>query len=774
MEKRIFLLAGSWILMVTVVWAQSKTINGTVKSVASGELLIGAQVSLLEMPQATTTTNAYGFFSLTLPVPQDSVHLLIAKDGFKNDTIILNKNLATVYNISLLASVANLHDVVVTAQKNNIKKDVWGTSKLSTDEVSAVPVIFGEKDILKTLQLLPGIKSAGDGNSGFYVRGGGTDQNLLLLDDVPIYNATHLMGFFSTFNSDAIKDVNIYKGNMPAQYGGRLSSVLDIRTDDGSTTRTQVSGGIGIISSRLNVEGPIVKDRGSFSIHARRTYADLLLKLSNDSSFKDNKLNFYDLNAKASYQLGDRNKLYLSAYSGRDNLGLGNDFGLDWGNSIVSFRWNHVYNSSLFSNTSLMYSYYDYKVHIGSGSNDVYVHSSIQDFMLRNEWQWHISNDSKVNMGFSSVYHDIAPGQVEASANSSYNTQLLEKRRSLESALWMSHDWQFSRHWQVVYGARLSTFSVLGPGTFYDYDANGDEVDSSVFKWGDVARTYWSVEPRVALSYQWSDNDFLRFSYSRNTQNLHLLSNTTSGNPTDVWVPSSLNIKPEIGEQLALGYFGELGSGVFEYSSEIYYRWLENQIDYKNGAEIIANKDVESQLLYGKGRAYGWENYFKKKKGRLTGWISYTLSRSERQLDGINDGNWYPAKQDRTHEVSIVGMYRLNPKWTLSATWVYYTGNAVTFPSGKYLVNDILVNYYAERNGYRMPAYHRLDLGATLLGKRTKKFESSWTFSLFNAYGRENAYSLTFKRDPDDASKTVVERLALFRFVPSVTYNFKF
>ncbi|PZP43816.1 MAG: hypothetical protein DI598_15285, partial [Pseudopedobacter saltans] len=629
-------------------------------------------------------------------------------------------------------------------------------------------------DILKTLQLLPGIKSAGDGNSGFYVRGGGADQNLILLDEAPIYNATHLLGFFSTFNSDAIKDVSVYKGNMPAQYGGRLSSVLDIHTNDGNMTNTQLSGGIGIISSRLNLEGPITKDKGAFSIHARRTYADLFLKLSKDSSVNQNKLNFYDLNAKANYQFGSNNRLYLSAYRGRDNLGFGNDFGLNWGNSVLSLRWNHVYNSSLFSNTSLLYSYYDYLVRIQSGNNDVDVRSSIRDFSLRNEWQWHIDNRSRLNFGFSTIHHDIAPGSVETSSTSSYNTQILEKKKSLESALWLSHDWKINPSWQVTYGARLSMFNVLGPGTFYNFDEIGDVVDSSVFASGKIAKTYLNLEPRLAISYQRDNRDFIRFSYSRNTQNLHLLSNSTAANPTDVWVPSSLNIKPEIGDQLATGYFGELNDGMFEYSSEVYYRWMQNQIDYKNGAEIIANKDVESQLLYGKGRAYGWENFFKKKKGRLTGWISYTLSKTERKLDQVNGGKWYPARQDRTHEISVVGIYQLNSKWTLSGTWVYYTGNAVTFPSGKYVVSDILINYYSERNGNRMPAYHRLDLGATLQGKSTDKFESSWTFSLFNAYGRENAYSMTFKRDPDNSSKTVVERTALFRFVPSVTYNFKF
>lgn len=772
MKRKLQLFILLYFCSVTTIFSQNKTINGTVKAALSGELLIGAQIGILESPRYSTVTNAYGFFSLTLPKVNDSLRLFISMDGFVNYTITIGKSDAAHLDIVLNEQIADLTQVVVVSKR--AKNDIWGVGKLSTDEIANVPVIFGEKDILKTLQLLPGIKSAGDGNSGFYVRGGGIDQNLIMLDDAPIYNATHLLGFFSTFNSDAIKDVSVYKGNMPAQYGGRLSSVLDIRTNDGNMDNMQLSGGIGIISSRLNLEGPIGDNKGAYSLHARRTYADLFLKLLKDSSVNRNKLNFYDLNGKANYQLGNKNRLFLSAYNGRDNLGLGSIFGLDWGNSVLSLRWNHIYSNSLFSNTSLLYSYYNYIVRIQSGYNDLDVTSSIRDFALRNEWQWHVNNDSKVNFGFSAIHHNVAPGTVQASITSSFNTQILEKKRSLESGIWFSHDWKWDDRWQVVYGARLSIFNVLGPGTFYQYDTNEKVIDSSVFSSGKIAKTYVNVEPRMALSYQLSNKDFLRLSYSRNTQNLHLLSNSTASNPTDVWVPSSLRIKPEIGDQLASGYFGTLHDGLYEYSSEIYYRWMQNQIDYKNGAEVIANKDVESELLFGRGRAYGWENFLKKRKGRLTGWISYTLSKTERQINGVNNGKWYPARQDRTHEISIVAMYQLSPKWTLSGTWVYYTGNAVTFPNGKYMVSDVLINYYSERNGDRMPAYHRLDLGATLLGKKTKKYESSWTFSLFNAYGRENAYSLTFRRDPDVPSKMRVERTTLFRFVPSVTYNFKF
>lgn len=753
--------------------AQRKTnISGIIRSATTQETLIGASVQWLGHPAYTATTNSYGFFSLAVPASYP-VRLIVSYAGFTSDTLVYSSHDKYTHNIGLRPSADELAAVVVSTQQK-ASTGVWGENKISPKEIEAVPVLLGEKDILKTLQLLPGIKSAGDGNSGFYVRGGGADQNLILLDDAPIYNASHLLGFFSTFNSDAVKDVSVYKGNMPAQYGGRLASALDVRTNDGDASKTNISGGIGLIASRFNIDGPIVRNRGAYSIHARRTYVDAFLKLSKDSAINRNTLNFYDLNGKANYRLDDKNTLFFSAYYGRDNLGFAKNFGLNWGNTALSLRWNHIYNNTLFSNTSLIYSNYDYKVKIDMGNNNIDISSSIKDFNLRNEWQLYINNQSKLNFGFNTIHHNIAPGAVVAGSSSNFNSQILERKHSLESAVWLSHDYRFSRQWQLVYGARLSNFTVLGPGTFYSYNSDGDAIDSVHYRSSKTVRSYWNIEPRAALNYTIKEGNSIRLSLSRNAQNLHLLSNSTAANPTDVWIPSSNNIRPEIADQVAIGYFGFWQNKMFEFSSELYYKSMQQQIDYKNGAEIIVNQDVESQLLIGKGRAYGWENYFKKTSGRLTGWISYTLSKTERKFDQINNNTWFPARQDRTHEISLVGIYKLNPKWVLSGTWIYYTGNAITYPSGKYEVSNMVVNYYTERNGYRMPTYHRLDLGATLQGKKTKKYESSWTFSLYNAYGRENAYSLTFKLDPDNNNRTVVERTALFRFIPAVTYNFKF
>ncbi len=755
--------------------AQTKiTVSGTIRDRKTGEVLIGASVSLKEQDKAGSTSNAYGFYSVSALAGEYT--MIISFTGYKADTfhISLKKNI--VLPVELSAEGAQLEEVVVTARKRNenVTRPVMGVQKLSTNEIRNVPVLFGEKDVLKTIQLLPGIKSAGDGNSGFYVRGGGADQNLILLDEATVYNAYHLLGFFSTFNSDAIKDITVFKGGMPAEYGGRLSSVVDIKMNDGNNKDYHFGGGIGVISSRLNAEGPIIKDKGSFSVSARRTYADVFLKLSRDSTINQNNLYFYDLNVKANYKFDEKNRVYLSGYFGRDNLGFGNTFGIDYGNATATARWNHVFNSRLFSNTSFIYSNYNYRIKINSNNNNINITSRIRDLDLKEDLQYFINADNKIDFGFNAIHHNISPGVVTASAASSFNSLNLQNKYALESAAYVSHEWSPVEKLKFNYGLRLTSFNVLGPGNFYKYDQAGNTIDTAHYGSGQFVKTYLNLEPRFALSYRLNEMSSVKVSYTRNVQNLHLLSNSTSANPTDLWIPSSNNVKPEIADQVALGYYRNFSGNQYEFSSEIYYKDLKNQIDYKNGAELRANENVESQLLFGKGRAYGWELFIKKKYGKLNGWIGYTLSRTERRFDGINEGNWYAAKQDRTHDISVVGIYQAGKKWTLSATFVYNTGNAVTFPSGKYQVNGQTAFYYTERNGYRMPAYHRLDLAATLLAKKTAKFESSWTFSIYNAYGRENAYSIVFQDNPDDPSKTQAVRYALFKFIPSVTYNFKF
>lgn len=750
------------------------TISGTVRDARTGESLIGVSVVLLNSVKADAITNAYGFYSITAAPGE---YLLISSyTGFQPDTqrVTLDKNIN--YPIRLAAAPTQLEVVTLSSRKRNenVTRALMGVQKLSTNEIRNVPVIFGEKDVLKTIQLLPGIKSAGEGNSGFYVRGGGADQNLILLDEATVYNASHLLGFFSTFNSDAIKDITVFKGGMPAEYGGRLSSVLDIKTNDGNNQKFGMSGGIGLISSRLNAEGPLVKNRGSFLVSARRTYADLFLALAKDSSIRNNTLYFYDLNGKANYKLDEKNRLFLSVYNGRDNLGFGGTFSIDYGNTTATLRLNHIYSSRLFSNTSAIFSNYNYKIRIKAGDNNLLITSRIQDFNIKQDLQYYRNSDSKWNFGINIIHHTLVPGVVEASALSSFNSLKLQRKYSLENAAYISHEWTGAKKINLTYGLRLSSYSVLGPGTFYSYDAARNVKDSTHYAAGKFVKTYFNPEPRFAASYKFTGNRSLKFSYSRNVQNIHLLSNSTSANPTDLYVGSSNNVKPEIADQVALGYYENFRDNAYEFSGEVYYKALQNQIDYVTGAELNANENVESQLLFGRGRAYGLELFFKKRYGKLNGWIGYTLSKTERKFAGIDNGRWFNATQDKTHELSVVAIYQLHKKLTLSATFVYNTGNAVTFPSGKYSINGQTFFYYTERNGYRMPAYHRADIGVTWQRKKTEKFESSWSFFIYNLYSRENAFSIEFKDDPADPSKTQAVQTTLFKIVPSITYNFKF
>lgn len=753
---------------------ESFTISGTITSQQTGETIIGASVKVAGRTTGTVS-NEYGFYSLTLP--RGNYQLEISSVGLqlKKMDVELNKN--TTLHISLADIDKTMEAVTVTATSKgrSISNPQMGIERLTTKEIQKIPVLLGERDVLKTVQLLPGIKSAGDGNSGFFVRGGAADQNLILLDEAPVYNASHLLGFFSTFNSDAIKDITVYKGGMPAQYGGRLSSVLDIKMNDGNNQYYSVSGGLGLISAKLNVEGPVQKNRSSFLVTGRRTYADMFLKLSNDSNLNSNTLYFYDLNAKLNYILGDKDRLYLSGYFGKDKLGAGETFGLTWGNATGTLRWNHIYNSKLFSNTSLIFSNYDYTISIRSGANNFDIFSQIRDWNLKQEWQWYTNNRNTVRFGFNSIYHTIRPGEVTSDETSSINEKALQKRYSWENALFATNTWKLSNRIHATYGLRVTSFSILGKGDFYNIDKDGQILDTLHYESGDLVKTYINIEPRLAISYQFNASASVKASYVRNVQNLHLISNSTSGNPTDKWVASTNIIQPEISDQLSVGYYKNLAGDRYELTVETYYKTMQNQIDYRDGADVFNSMNaIETQLLFGKGRAYGLEWTLKKKTGQFTGWLSYTLSKTERRIDGINNNEWYNARQDRTHDIAIVTSYQLNKKWNLSANWVYYTGDAVTFPAGKYRVDDQVVFYYTKRNSYRMPAYHRLDLGATCTLKQTKKTLSELSFSLYNAYGRENPYTITFRESEDHPEKTEAVQTALFKFIPSISYNFKF
>lgn len=748
--------------------AQTKfTISGNIKDAKNGESLIGATISVLDKTIGVKS-NEYGFYSITLP---EGTYTLKARYiGFKEEIkeIKLDGNKSINWD---LESKQRIKEVVVSGKRkdDNITKAQMGTETINIKEISKIPVIFGEKDVLKTIQLLPGVKSAGEGNSGFNVRGGGSDQNLIWLDEAPVYNASHLLGFFSTFNSDAIKDAVIIKGNSPANYGGRLSSVLDVRMKEGNNKNFSLNGGIGLISSRLTLEGPIQKDKSSFMLSGRRTYVDMFLKAS--ESFKNNSIYFYDFNAKGNYKIDDKNRIFLSGYFGRDVLGFGNIFGIDWGNATGTLRWNHLISDKFFSNTSFIYSDYDYNINITSGKTKFNINSNITDINLKQDFQYFVNPKNTFKFGLNAIHHNLTPTRFQGETID--NSGIKKGRKSLEGALYFSNTMTPSSKWSLDYGIRLSTFSILGGDQYRIFD-KGILKDSVNLLNENFGKSYISPEPRFTVNYIINDSSSLKFGYARNTQHIHLLSNSTSTSPTDQWIGNSYNIRPELSDIFSLGFSRNFKNNDYEFNIETYYKIMQNQVDYKDGADINTVQDVESELLYGEGRAYGVEVTFKKKMGKLTGWIGYTLSRSERKIEGINNDEWYAARQDRTHDLSVVGIYQLNDRWSFSALFVYNTGNAVTFPSGKYTIGGQTQFYYTERNGYRMPAYHRVDVSATWEGKKTKRFQSSWSLGLYNVYGRENAYLIQFRDNPNNPAETQAVQYALFRFVPSVTYNFKF
>ena len=764
------------ILSTQVALSQKKiTLSGTIKDKSTGELLIGASVRIKELPQNGTASNSYGFYSLT--IPEGDYTIIVTYIGYENLLKQYPAHKSETINFSLTAK-SILKEVVISANKpnnDNVTSAQMGTEKLSMTQINNVPVVLGEKDILKTITLIPGVKSAGEGNTGFYVRGGASDQNLILLDEATVYNASHLFGFFSTFNSDAIKDVSLFKGGMPAEYGGRLSSVLDIKMNDGNNKDYTVQGGLGLISSRLKVEGPIIKNKGSFMVSARRTYVDFFLKASTDSTIKGSSLYFYDLNAKANYHFDDKNAIYISGYFGKDVIGLKGIFGTNWGNSTGTVRFNHLFSSRLFSNTSLVFSNYNYTIQSLQTDNNFKATSQITDINLKEDLQYSTGGSNTIKFGINILHHTIAPGDITTTANSSFNSKSIEQRYGFENAAYISDNWKISDNLTVLYGLRFSGMFLLGPGTFSSYDSSGNTINKNTFSSNQLVKGYFNLEPRVSASYQLDDQSSIKASYNKNTQNIHLLSNSTSSTPTDLYVMSSNNIKPEISDQLSTGYFKNFDDNIFEFSAEIYYKWMQNQIDYKDGAQLIANQDVESELTFGSGRAYGLELYLKKKFGRFNGWIGYTLSRTELKFDAINNGNYYPARQDRTHDISVVSIYQLNKRWTFSSTFIYGTGNAVTYPTGKYQIGGLTTFSYSERNGYRLPSSNRIDIGATLEGKEHKKYHSSWTFSIYNIYAHHDPYIITFQDSKTVPNTTEAQETSIFATrIPSVTWNFKF
>jgi hypothetical protein len=704
--------------------------------------------------------------------------------GYLSQEITLELTANLNQNISLSDQQVEMQEIVVTASKadEHVKSMEMSTSRLDIKTIKSMPALLGEVDVVRSMQMLPGVSTVGEGAAGYNVRGGGIDQNLILLDEAPVYNSSHLMGFFSVFNPDAVKDVKLLKGDIPAQYGGRLSSLLDVRMKEGNAKDLAVSGGIGAVASRLTVEAPLIKDKSSFIVSGRRSYGDLFLQLSPE--LKKNQLYFYDLSTKVNYTVNEKNRILLSGYFGRDVFNLGEDASMNWGNATGTLRWNHLFNARLFSNTTLVYSNYDYSLGVPTGSQAFNWKSNIINYSAKADFSYYLNANSTLYFGGSTMLYHFKPGKAGPLGNNSvFNSIELGQKRGLEHALYLDHEHKIDSRLVLQYGMRLSAFNYLGADTVYSYEGeNGRRktpVTPQAYDAMESIRFYPNLEPRFAARYALTESSSLKLSYNRMAQYIHLISNTLAASPIDIWTPSTANIRPSVANQLALGLFKNLKDNQYETSVEAYYKTMTNQIDYINGANLLLNKHIEGELLFGQGRAYGMELYVRKTTGRLNGWVSYTLSRNELKIEGINNNAFYPSKFDRTHNLNAVAIYELSPRWNISGNFVYGTGIATTFPNGRFEQDGIIVpiNTDNSRNNYRVPAFHRLDLSATREGKKKpgRKFESSWTFALYNVYARKNAYTVYFRQSKEEPQKAEAVRVSLFgTVIPSATYNFKF
>ncbi|WP_282111792.1 TonB-dependent receptor [Maribacter stanieri] len=779
-------------------WGQQKfTLSGSISESSSNETLIGVTVAIPEL-NTGVTTNEYGFYSITLP--EGTYTVLISYLGFEDiiQEITLTENRRI--DFLLEEEAEQLDEVVVTenVEKMDIRKPQMSVNTLSIGTIKKIPVILGEADVIKSILLLPGVTNAGEGASGFNVRGGAADQNLILLDEAIIFNSSHLFGFFSVFNPDAIKDVKLYKGGIPARYGGRVSSVLDIFQKEGNSKELKMNGGIGAVASRLLVEGPIKKDKAAFLIGGRASYAHLFLPLFDI----DNTAYFYDLNTKLNYRLNDKNNIFLSGYFGRDVFGINDSFVNTYGNTVGNFRWNHLFSDKLFSNLSLIYSdyYYGLKLDfVGFNWN-----SGIRNFNVKYDLKHYATDKLQVNYGVNNVYYQFNPGKIEPSnAESGIVEEQLIQKYANEFAAYIDFEHRVTDNLSLGYGLRFSHFMRLGQDELNVYSNNNPvEFDPFLLIYKEAEpidvinpsrsksiSNFSNFEPRASLSYTLNETSSIKASYTRLAQYLHLLSNTSSPTPLDVWTPSGPFTKPQLLDQYALGYFKNIKDGDYSVETEVFYKDVQNRIDYIDGANLIANNAIEQVILNGEARAYGLEFLLRKNEGKLQGWLAYTLSKSEQRTPGresttdngrsnietgINFGNWYNTPYDKTHDVSMFLSYDVNDKWSFSGNFTYQTGQPTNYPIGQFEFQDLTVPYYGLRNTQRLPAYNRLDLSATLTPKKnaTKKIKGEWIFSLYNVYNRRNAASISFRQNDDTGANEAV-RTAIFGIVPAVTYNFK-
>lgn len=750
-------------------------VSGFVKDAKTGEVLIGATVYNVQNREGTIS-NLYGFFSLAMSPGEQK--LVFAFLGYKPVEKSIRIGSDVTLNVELEAELTSLQEVTVVANQSHtrIEEPLMGVQKIQANVIREVPALMGEVDAIKVLQLMPGVQAASEGSSGFSVRGGNPDQNLILLDEAPVYNAGHLMGFFSVFNNDVIKDVSLYKGDIPARSGGRLASLLDIRMKDGNSKEFGGSGGIGTISSRLAVEGPVFSDKTTFVVAGRRTYADLFLKLSSDEAVRDNVLYFYDLNLKLNHTFSQSDRIFVSGYLGRDVF-KNHHSGIDFGNQTVTFRWNHVFSPRLFSNLTLLNSNYDYGMENSENAQGFEWTSNMKDYSVKLDFNFYPNANNSIGFGVQSIVHTIMPGQVKGMGdNTLYSDIKLDRSTSLEHAFYAENTQKISSRLNFRYGLRFSIFQNVGAANLHQYDENYELVNTIHYKKGDVYHTYRGFEPRAGITYLINPQMSVKASYSRTYQYLQLSSNSASTTPLDVWFPSSPNVKPQLSDQFSLGVFKQFLNNSFDVGVETFYKNMDNTIDFKDYAELLLNEYLEGELRFGQAYAYGVEFLTRYNYGKWKGWIGYTWSRSKRKIEGVNNNKWYMSPYDHTHDCSFVGSYQLSPRITLSGNWVFSTGAPVTFPVGRFESGNDIIPIYSKRNAERMPDYHRLDLSLTLLGKEKpgRKWQGEWVFSVYNAYGRKNAWSIYFEQDENNSYQTKAMKTYLFSAVPSITYNFKF
>ena len=752
------------------------TLSGYVKDKANGESLTGVTIYCVEL-QKGAVTNVYGFYSLSLNPGKYTIRYSYVGYETVEKVFQLDKNVTASINLQLMLS--ELGEVVISGTRGdeNVRAPEMSLVKMDIKTIRKVPALLGEIDVIKVLQLLPGVQSTSEGSTGFSVRGGNSDQNLIILDEATIHNASHLLGFFSVFNNDAVKDVTLYKGDIPAAYGGRLSSLLDVRMKDGNSKNFGFTGSVGTVSSKLTLEGPIIKDRTTFLVSGRRTYADLFLPFAKDQNVRDNKLYFYDFNLKVSHVIDENNRLYLSGYAGRDTFK--NQFALmGFGNQTGSLRWNHLFSKKLFFNLSLIYSRYNYELGTPEGDASSFKWTSMmRDYSARFDFTHYINDNHTLRYGATTMYHEFFPGTASGLGSESAVTEfILPAQYAFEHSFYVSDEYKATQKLTLKYGLRFALFQNVGPGTYYNFDQDYNSTDSTVYHNGKIFNTYASFEPRLAFTYLLNGVSSVKGSYSHTQQFLSLAQNSTAGTPLDIWFPATPNVKPQLCDQVALGYFRNLKTNMYEVSAEVYYKNFRNVIDFRDHAQLLLNPYLEGELRIGTGYAYGVETMIRKNEGKLTGWISYTYSRSFRIIPEINDGNRYNAPYDKPHAINVVGNYDFTKRISASATWVYATGIPVTFPTGRAIIGNAIIPIYSNRNAYRMPDYHRLDLSVTLKGKEKpgKKWHGEWNLSVYNAYNRHNSWSINFTEDSNNPNVTYAEKTYLFSIIPALTYNFKF